>query len=120
MIKEARIAAGYTQKGLADSLGLEYYTMISQIELGYMSLPPSLWTPLADKLRMPRAAWVLNCLLEIQPEVYTALFGIKSVAEVTEVLDRLDKGDACVCPVHHQATTENDAEANEGRVSGRA
>ena len=92
IIKEARTKEGFTQKALADALGMEYYTMVSQIELGYMSLPPSLWTPIADKLRLPRAEWVLNCLLEIQPEVYQALFGIKPVQEVTEMLDMLDKG----------------------------
>ncbi len=92
IVKEARNKEGFTQKALADALGLEYYTMISQMELGYISIPPSLWTPIADKLRMNRARWVLQCLYEIQPEVYAALFGIKSIAEVTEYLNTLDKG----------------------------
>jgi DNA-binding XRE family transcriptional regulator len=91
-IKDARTKEGYTQKAFADALGLEYYTMISQMELGYISIPPSLWTPIADKLRMDRAEWVLLCLLEIQPEVYSALFGNKPMVEVSEFLKRLDKG----------------------------
>ena len=94
LVKEARVKEGFTQKALADALGLEYYTMISQIELGYISIPPVLWTPIADKLRMDRAKWVLECLYEIQPEVYRALFGIKSIAEVSEHLNKLDKGDS--------------------------
>ena len=91
-LKEARVRGGYSQKALADSLGIEYYTMISQMELGYMSIPPTLWTPIADKLRLDRAGWVLRCLTEIMPEVYHALFGIKSIKEVAEHLNALDKG----------------------------
>ena len=92
LVKEARTKEGFTQKALADALGLEYYTMISQLELGYISIPPSLWTPIADKLRMDRAKWVLQCLYEIQPDVYRAVFGIKSIAEVSEHLNHLEKG----------------------------
>lgn len=92
LVKDARNREGFTQKALADALGLEYYTMISQMELGYISIPPSLWTPIADKLRMNRPKWVLQCLLEIQPEVYNALFGNKSITEVSEHLETLDKG----------------------------
>jgi transcriptional regulator with XRE-family HTH domain len=95
-LKEARVREGYSQKALADSLGIEYYTMISQMELGYMSIPPTLWTPIADKLRLNRADWVLRCLTEIMPEVYHAIFGIKSISEVSKYLTLMDKGDTHV------------------------
>ncbi len=91
-LKDARVAAGYTQKALADALGIEYYTMISQMELGYISIPPALWSPIADKLKLDRPSWVLACLRSIQPEVFTAIFGNKSVAEVKATLMKLDKG----------------------------
>lgn len=96
LVKDARVKEGFTQKALADALGLEYYTMISQMELGYISIPPSLWTPIADKLRLDRSNWVLECLLEIQPEVFRALFGNKSLREVSEHLSKLDKGEGDV------------------------
>ena len=38
-LKAARERQGMTQKALAAELGLEYYTMISQMELGYISVP---------------------------------------------------------------------------------
>ncbi|MGM0661552.1 MAG: helix-turn-helix domain-containing protein [Pseudomonadota bacterium] len=91
-IKDARIKEGYTQKALADALGLEYYTMISQMELGYISIPATLWVPLADTLRMDRAEWATRCVSEYFPEVYVALFDKRSRAEVTTFLSALKKG----------------------------
>lgn len=91
-LKDARNKMGYTQKALARELGLEYYTMISQMELGYMAIPPSLWLPIADTLRMDASAWVLRCLLEYQPEVYAALFRKRSLRETSKFLEQLHKG----------------------------
>lgn len=92
-LKDARVAEGLTQKALADALGLDYYTMISQMELGYMSIPPSLWTPIADALKMDRSEWVLRCLGEYQPDVYRALFGSNSRSSVSEVLTLFLRGE---------------------------
>jgi len=92
LLKNARVKEGYTQKALADALGLEYYTMISQMELGYISIPASLWAPIADILRMDKSDWVLKCALEYTPEIYHALFDHKSRAEITQFLDALRKG----------------------------
>lgn len=91
-MKEARQRSGYTQKALASTLGIEYYTMISQMELGYISIPASLWSPIANSLSMDPTEWVLRCLLEYQPEVYKALFDNLSRSEVAPVLTALKKG----------------------------
>ena len=91
-LKTARMAKGYTQKALASQLGLEYYTMISQMELGYMSIPPSLWVPIAQTLHMNTSEWVLQCLREYQPEVFQALFLNRSMREATATLDMLHRG----------------------------
>jgi hypothetical protein len=64
-----------SQKDLADAIGLQYYTMVSQMELGYISVPASLWVPISNALSLDRVDWVLECLLEIQPQVFFALFG---------------------------------------------
>lgn len=92
MLKDARTKEGYTQKALADALGLEYYTMISQMELGYISIPPTLWVPIADALRMDKAEWVVKCVSEYMPEVYRSLFDHRSRDEVTAFLTALKKG----------------------------
>lgn len=74
-IKERRKELGITQRQLAHSIGLDYYTMVSQMELGYVTVPPSLWVRLASSLKMDIAEFVILCLKELQPEVYEAVFG---------------------------------------------
>ncbi len=91
-LKDARTAAGFTQKAMADELGIEYYTMVSQMELGYISIPATLWGPIADVLKMDKSEWVLLCLIEYQPELYRALFQNRSRREVTKFLTLLRKG----------------------------
>ncbi|MEM9393775.1 MAG: helix-turn-helix transcriptional regulator [Pseudomonadota bacterium] len=91
-IKAARIKTGYTQKGLASELGLEYYTMVSQMEQGHIAIPATLWIPIATALDLDRDTWVLRCLHEYQPNVYKALFGRRSRSEVASVLKALRLG----------------------------
>lgn len=92
IVKDGRTAAGYTQKAFADALGIEYYTMISQMELGYISIPAAFWVPIADKLNFDVSEWVLRCLEEYQPEVYRALFFNASRSEVADVISSIRKG----------------------------
>lgn len=42
LLRAKREAAGLTQKALAEILNLEYYTLISQLENGYTSIPPTM------------------------------------------------------------------------------
>jgi transcriptional regulator with XRE-family HTH domain len=91
-LRDARVRQGYTQKALASALGLEYYTMISQMELGYISIPASLWYDIAIHLEMDRSVWILSCLNEYQPEVYKALFRNRGLKECADVLNMLHKG----------------------------
>lgn len=93
LMKDQRATHGFTQKALADVIGIEHYTMISQMERGHMSIPPALWVPIANALRMDRQEWVLMCLREIQPEVYGALFGVKTITETAAALQALERGD---------------------------
>lgn len=92
-LKHARNKAGLTQKALALELGLEYYTMVSQMELGYISIPASLWIPISKALNLNSSEWVLRCLIEYQPEVYRALFHNRSKNEVSRMLNSFHKGD---------------------------
>lgn len=91
-LKSARQKEGMTQKALSSALGLEYYTMVSQMELGYISIPPSLWVPIAQVLKMPVPNWVLRCLREYQPEVFQAVFLNRSLREAELTIDLLHKG----------------------------
>jgi transcriptional regulator with XRE-family HTH domain len=91
-LKDARTAAGFTQKALAEALDLEYYTMISQMELGYISIPASMWSPIADVLHMDKSEWVLRCLKEYHPDVFRALFENKSLNSVAKLLTDYRKG----------------------------
>jgi DNA-binding XRE family transcriptional regulator len=91
-LKDARVRAGYTQKALAQALGLEYYTMISQMELGYISIPATLWRDIAIHLSMDAPIWVLKCLREYQPDMYEALFGKRSLKETGDVLKMFQLG----------------------------
>lgn len=91
-IKAAREAEGYTQKALADAIGLDYYTMISQMELGYVTVPVTLWVPLANTLKLDRSDFILRCILAYQPDLYDALFGHRGRSEVSRFLTQFNKG----------------------------
>lgn len=93
IIKTQREKMGITQKDLAASLGLNYYTQISQMENGYMAIPPVLWVEIAITLNMDEPQkWVLTCLIEYQPDVYEALFQRYSKDEVAFFLQCLLTG----------------------------
>lgn len=91
-LKEARTKAGFTQKALGEALGLEYYTMVSQMELGYMSIPAPLWTNIALTLGLDPCEWSLRCLAEYQPDVFQALFQNRSRIEAARLLSMFHKG----------------------------
>ena len=96
-LKDVRLKKGYTLKALANALGVEHHTMISQMELGYMAIPASLWVPIADVLKMNRYVWTLRCLQEYHPELNRALFGNLSRREIAEFLESLeDRSRSCV------------------------
>lgn len=66
--------------------------MISQMELGYISIPAALWNDIALQLNMDRSVWVLQCLNEYLPDVYKALFQNRSLKECADILNMLHKG----------------------------
>ena len=88
-IKARRQALGMTQKDLAAKLDLSYYTMISQIENGYVTLPPAMWVQVADALGLDKVEWVTTCLDRLYPDIFVALFGSSAQSEVTKALRAL-------------------------------
>ncbi len=91
-LKDARLREGFTQKALADALSIEHHTMISQMELGYMAIPASLWVPIADTLRIDRYVWLLRCLQEYHPDINRSLFGKLSRRDTADFLEALHRG----------------------------
>ena len=92
ILKDAREKAGFTQKALADAIGLEYYTMISQMERGYVTVPVTLWHPLALSLGLDPVEFSLRCLLSYQPDLFNAVFGNRGRSEVERLLTAFRKG----------------------------
>lgn len=83
---------GFTQKAIAEALRIKHYTMISQMERGYMAIPSIFWVPIAETLHMDRHSWVLKCTEEYFPEVRRAMFGNRGRNEVSTTLSALHKG----------------------------
>ena len=83
-LKKARELAEMTQKEVADRLGVEYFTFVSQMENGRIAPPPSMWRKLADILGLDQAEFITHCLYNLYPEVYGALYGKKARVGVME------------------------------------
>ena len=64
-----------TQRALADLVGLDYYTFISQLECGVGRVPPHLYIPFADALGMKRAVFTREMLKYYDPFTYQGLYG---------------------------------------------
>ena len=82
----------YPKHILERGVGPEQAFIGLAIKRGHLALPAVPGAAIADKLRLDRSDWVLRCLTEIMPEVYHALFGIKSIKEVAQHLNALGKG----------------------------
>lgn len=88
-LKQARQDKGLTQKQLGDILGIEYYNVISQIELDRMSLPPAHWLNIAKALELNEAEFLVRCLNEVMPEVRKAVFGDVSDTDLVSLLTKI-------------------------------
>jgi hypothetical protein len=91
-IAHQRKTLGFTQKQLADHLGLPYYTFISQLETGQATLPPSLWRDMATVLMMDPLDFAIECLEVTQPEVFKQLFGSMKTSKVYALLTKNKEG----------------------------
>lgn len=74
--KDLRVAAGLTQRALAEKVGLDYYTFISQIETGYGRPPAELYDRLAEAFGVDLRWFAERMLMYYDPFVYKALFGV--------------------------------------------
>jgi transcriptional regulator with XRE-family HTH domain len=80
-LKDLRERAGLTQRQLAGLVGVEYYTFISQLEVGRGRIPPDRYERWAQALGMPPAEFVKQLMRFYDPETYRLLFGSPSSTE---------------------------------------
>jgi transcriptional regulator with XRE-family HTH domain len=73
-LKEQRERAGISQRQLAERVGAEYYTFISQLETGRGRIPPDRYKMWAESLNMPVRDFVRHILQFYDPITYEILF----------------------------------------------
>ena len=73
-LKSLREAAGLSQRQLAQSVGAEYYTFISQLETGRGRIPPDRYGDWADALGLPHKMFVQELMRYYDPITHGILF----------------------------------------------
>ena len=74
-LREKREAAGLSQRELANKVGFEYYTFISQIEGGRGRVPPERYEIYAIALELDPRDFVMTMMRYNDPISYEILFG---------------------------------------------
>ena len=74
-LKELRIKRDLTQRDLAELVGVEYYTFVSQLEVGRGRIPPDRYEPWALALGLDPADFVKQLMRYYDPQTYRILFG---------------------------------------------
>ena len=73
-IRELREARGLSQRELADLVGLDYYTFVSQLESGRGRVPPDRYRDWANALGVEPYVFVKRLLACYDPATYEILF----------------------------------------------
>jgi transcriptional regulator with XRE-family HTH domain len=73
-LKDRRLMAGLSQMDLSNSLGLKYYTFISQVENGFGRVPSGSMGKWAHALGIPPALFARTLLGYYDPDLYRLLF----------------------------------------------
>jgi transcriptional regulator with XRE-family HTH domain len=73
-LKQLRNARGLSQRQLADKVGIEYYTFISQLECGRGRIPPDRYRIWADALGVESRHFVRLLMHFYDPVTYHILF----------------------------------------------
>ena len=74
-LKELRESRKLTQRQLAELVGIDYYTFVSQLEVGRGRIPPDRYERWAQALGVEPATFVQHLLKYYDPETYRLLFG---------------------------------------------
>ncbi|PZP61743.1 MAG: XRE family transcriptional regulator [Delftia acidovorans] len=73
-LKEKREAAGLSQRGIAQKVGIEFYTFISQIESGRGRVPPERFEAYAHAINVDPKDFAKTMLRYNEPVVHGLLF----------------------------------------------
>ena len=73
-LRELREARGLSQRALADRVGAEYYTFISQLEAGRGRIPPDRYLLWAEALDVEPRFFVRTLLRYYDPVTHAVLF----------------------------------------------
>ena len=74
-LKELRERRGLSQRQMAEKVGVNYYTFISQVESGRGRIPPDRYVVWAEVLGVEPKFFVRNLLRSYDPVTYSILFG---------------------------------------------
>jgi transcriptional regulator with XRE-family HTH domain len=74
-LKELRERRGLSQRQLANQLGAEYYTFISQLETGRGRIPPDRYRQWAEARGIEPSEFVRTLMQYYDPVTYGILFG---------------------------------------------
>ncbi|MBO9444120.1 helix-turn-helix domain-containing protein [Phaeobacter italicus] len=74
-LKSLREQQGMSQRDLANTLNLDYYTFISQLENGRGRIPPARYRDWATALQVEPTSFVKKLLSYNEPLTYEILFG---------------------------------------------
>lgn len=74
-LRGLREARGFSQRQLAEFVGIEYYTFVSQIEAGRGKLPADRYQRWAEALGVAPKIFVMNLLRFYEPATFKILFG---------------------------------------------
>jgi transcriptional regulator with XRE-family HTH domain len=80
-LRELREARGLSQRQLANLVGAEYYTFISQLETGRGRIPPDRYRDWASALNVEPGEFVRRLMRYYDPVTYGILFGGTSDSE---------------------------------------
>jgi len=73
-LKRLREAQELSQRDLAEKVGVEYYTFISQVESGRGRIPPDRYRAWANALGVPPRDFVIRLMRNYDPVTYRILF----------------------------------------------
>jgi transcriptional regulator with XRE-family HTH domain len=80
-LRRLREDRGFTQRQLAERVGIDYYTFVSQIEAGRGRIPADRYQRWADALDVEARAFVRKMLRFYEPSTYQILFETPDDAE---------------------------------------
>ena len=89
-LRKLREDRGLSQRALADAVGLQFYTFISQIETGRGRLPPDQYLLWAKALDVDPKPFVINLLQYYDPITYDIVFGANMADQASDVVTDTD------------------------------